>query len=651
MHRLLSRYAENAFWMGRYVERCENLARLLSVSEAYAEGSDSDSEWAPLLQVNLDSEAYAETGLPLTGLNVARWYLCDAENSNSVLSSLERVRENARGLRHLISVEVWRQINVFYKEIKTLTPRKVHLTHLNEICENIRAACHAHFGLVETTWYRDEAWLFNRLGVRLERADQSTRLLDIKSYQLDSATHSGQPDEVWWNTLLRSASGYHAFRRSGPVNPQPDAAAEFILFDGAFPRSVDSCVNEVVWLLDRLETGFGVIHGPAVNEARDRLRAQLVRRPEELKGGSLHAYLDQLQLALIGIGSAIADRHFDPTHETETTVYGQSQSQGQGDGVQYQTQIVSDHTSPTRADPETYAEVLQVRHMTRYRYARPVVFGPHHGMFRPHTSYDTRLLDLRFNVSPKAKIRWGHDVFANAETEFTFAQEPSDTLEVECVFRVRRGAQSQPDFPIAPHASSYPFEYGSEQLVDLTPCIIPDYDPDGVVLDWARRFVEEANFDTWQILERMNSAIKAEFRYDRREEPGVRPPGQTISEKCGSCRDFAMLMMEGVRRLGFAARFVSGYLYDPALDSSFSGEGGMHGAGATHAWVQVFLPGSGWVEFDPTNGLIGSRNLIRTAVARTPAQAVPLAGHYEGGPDDFLGMEVEVEVTSQGDEV
>ncbi len=641
--------------MGRYVERCENLARLLSVTEAYAEGSDVRADWSPLLEVHSDAEAFAETGLPITGLNVARWYLTDPANPNSVLASLERVRENARGLRHLISVEVWRQINMFYGEMKALTPRKVKLGALNEICEQIRAACHAHFGLVETTWYRDEAWVFNRLGVRLERADQSTRLLDIKSFQLGHEGGASQPDDAWWNTLLRGASGYHAFRRSGPVNPQPDSAAEFILFDPAFPRSVEACVSEAEALLDRLSVAFGVTHGAAVDATRANLRALLTRRPEALSGGRLHAWLDRVQIAITDLVGALAERHFDPGRPPDVldatgVIDATVEAAGSQPGV-YQAHIISDHIAQTRAMPETVAEILQVRHLTRYRYKRPVRFGEHHGMFRPHTSYDTRLLDLHFNVSPDAKIRWVHDVFSNSATVFNFAPTSSDTLEVECVFRVRRGARSQIDFPIAPHAARYPFQYAPEQLVDLTPTIVAGFDPKGAVLGWASRFVEEAEFDTWRILEGMTRAVKAEFVYDRREEPGVQPPAETIASGHGSCRDFAMLMMEAARRLGFAARFVSGYLYDPNLDGAVSGEGEMHGAGSTHAWVQVFLPGSGWVEFDPTNGLIGSRNLIRTAVARTPAQAVPLAGTFDGDPGDFIGMEVEVEVTSQGDEV
>jgi transglutaminase-like putative cysteine protease len=134
------------------------------------------------------------------------------------------------------------------------------------------------------------------------------------------------------------------------------------------------------------------------------------------------------------------------------------------------------------------------------------------------------------------------------------------------------------------------------------------------------------------------------FGYARREEEGTQLPADTLRTKSGSCRDFALLMMEAVRTYGLAAQFVSGYLYDEKL---IGAGGGLVGGGETHAWLQVYLPGAGWVEFDPTNALVGGRNLIRVAVARDAAQAVPLAGSFVGQPDDFLGMEVSVEVTAE----
>lgn len=144
-----------------------------------------------------------------------------------------------------------------------------------------------------------------------------------------------------------------------------------------------------------------------------------------------------------------------------------------------------------------------------------------------------------------------------------------------------------------------------------------------------------------ELLRAIKRVIPQRFRYGVRHEPGTRPPAETLRLGSGSCRDFALLMMEAVRRLGFAARFVSGYLYDPALDGAAET---VVGAGSTHAWLEVYLPGTGWVEFDPTNALEGSRRLVRVAVAREPHQAVPLSGTYIGDTEDFLSLEVEVEV-------
>jgi len=301
---------------------------------------------------------------------------------------------------------------------------------------------------------------------------------------------------------------------------------------------------------------------------------------------------------------------------------------------------------PLDALAPTRAHFLQVRHRTVYRYNRPVAFDDHRGMFRPHDSYDLRLLDIRFSVSPEASIRWVHDVFSNAQTVFSFPDVLADRLEIECVFRVSRNEAAPPDFPIAEHARKFPFEYAREQVTDLRPSIVASYaDPDGAVLTWAQRFVAEADGGTWDALRLMNAAIHDEFDYRRREETGVQTPADTLRLGAGSCRDFAVLMLEATRRLGFASRFVTGYLFDPAVETD---SGDMRGAGATHAWAQVFLPGSGWVEFDPTNGLVASGNLIRTGVARTPEQAAPLRGSYRGDAADAAGMEVEVEVASLG---
>ena len=147
---------------------------------------------------------------------------------------------------------------------------------------------------------------------------------------------------------------------------------------------------------------------------------------------------------------------------------------------------------------------------------------------------------------------------------------------------------------------------------------------------------------TMPLLTAITQAIKTDFIYEARDREGTNPPTVTLAKKRGACRDFALLMMEAVRALGFAARFVSGYVYDDSAGTRTVG------GGATHAWCAVYLPGAGWVEFDPTNGLVAGRNLIRVCSARTPEQAVPVAGGFIGRKDDFLGMSVNVDITVNG---
>lgn len=299
---------------------------------------------------------------------------------------------------------------------------------------------------------------------------------------------------------------------------------------------------------------------------------------------------------------------------------------------------------------EVRTDVFRVRHVTRYRYARPVTFGRHRAMVRPHETPDLRLLNMVVEARPQAGVRWIHDVFSNTVTLFDFS-EASDVLEVEARFDIVRTSFEGAEFPVEEHARTFPFAYSDHERLDLGPLCTPNHeDADGVVEAFAQRFAAESGGETWALLSQMTAAIQSELTYVRREEPGVQPPAETLTLGTGSCRDYAELMCEAVRRLGFAARFVTGYLYDPALDSAAYSDGGsasaeVVGAGATHAWVQVFLPGAGWIEFDPTNGAVASGRLIRTGVGRTPAQTAPLTGSYIGAPEDALGLDVSVDIS------
>ncbi|WP_353646308.1 transglutaminase family protein [Mesorhizobium sp. WSM2239] len=287
--------------------------------------------------------------------------------------------------------------------------------------------------------------------------------------------------------------------------------------------------------------------------------------------------------------------------------------------------------------------IFSVKHTTVYRYARRVKFGEHRLMFRPRDSYDQRLLDSALLIDPEpSEVRWIHDVFGNCVAVVRFSQ-PAKELIFDARIRLDHTSDT-PDFRMDPAALEYPFAYDPDELADLARTIERHYpDEHDEVGKWARQFVSAGGrTQTGKLLMTLCYAIHESFVYSRRIEAGTQPPLITLHQRRGTCRDFALFMMETVRSLGLAARFVTGYIYVPSRDSTTT-----LGGGSTHAWCQIYLPGAGWVEFDPTNGIVGNRDLIRVAVAREPHQAIPLHGSYSGRASDALGMTVQVNVTTE----
>ncbi|MES3110360.1 transglutaminase family protein [Sphingomonas aurantiaca] len=289
---------------------------------------------------------------------------------------------------------------------------------------------------------------------------------------------------------------------------------------------------------------------------------------------------------------------------------------------------------------------LTLSHVTKYSYRQPVAFGEHRIMVRPRESYDQRLIDTQLTITPEpAEVRWLHDVFGNAVAIATFDKRAKD-LVIDSRVRLDHSPAELQNVDIERYARFYPFTYSSEDMPDLLRSIERQHhDPLRQIDSWARRFVAPGGqTDTLAMLSEMTAAIKREFTYVQRPEKGTQSPIETLARRKGTCRDYAMLMIEAVRALGFAARFVSGYVYNPTRRESRTG------GGSTHAWVRVYIPGSGWVEFDPTNGIVGNRGLIRVAIARDIYQAVPVSGTWSGFPGSFLDMTVSVDITVDEDE-
>ncbi len=285
--------------------------------------------------------------------------------------------------------------------------------------------------------------------------------------------------------------------------------------------------------------------------------------------------------------------------------------------------------------------ILTVRHTTIYRYKQPVGLGEHRMMFRPRESHDLRLIRTHLAIFPEpSQLRWLHDPFDNSVAVATFEGTTSE-LRFESAVTIEHFEYSPPEYPLEDYARTYPFRYSDEDFPNLERALSHHYHAEDVA-EWALQFLDPAaTTDTMKILRAMTHGIRETFEYGRRVEKGVQTPAETLLSRKGSCRDFAVLMMEAARSLGIAARFVSGYVFSPTTVSNSVVVGG----GATHAWMQAYLPGAGWIDFDPTNSIIGNRNLIRVAVAWSPEQVLPLWGTYDGPPGACLGLDVNVTVT------
>jgi uncharacterized alpha-E superfamily protein len=323
---LLARYAECIFWLARYVERAENLARIIEVNETHARDRVGAHNWLSIVQLNADEAAFFAKHDRATASNIIRFYLTDTGNPNSIAASIAAARENARTLRPLVSTEMWVQLNVFHNRLRAIDPHELAPGNLSPLLTEIKEACQTFTGITEGTFYRDQAWCFYRLGQYIERADQTTRLLDSKYHLLAAGADSVAPDLVGqWHVLLRSASGYHAFRRIHQSHLTPARVAGFLLFNPSFPRSVYLCVREVDTALNELKSRYQVRGGNDVAEGLDALRVILTTRSvEQILGEGLHEFIDFVQRYLMEITNRLSIAFFgrisEPAAAEETAI-------------------------------------------------------------------------------------------------------------------------------------------------------------------------------------------------------------------------------------------------------------------------------------------------------------------------------------------
>jgi len=282
---------------------------------------------------------------------------------------------------------------------------------------------------------------------------------------------------------------------------------------------------------------------------------------------------------------------------------------------------------------------LDIVHTTTYRYRQAVSLGPHRLMLRPRETRELRLFSHDLSITPTATVTWAHDVAGNAIATAVF-DGPTDHLVIESRASVELTAPAWPVFAIAASAIQYPFVYAADEWTDLGALTVPQYgDVDGRLARWIGGFVMARPTDTLSLLKDISNGVFTQISYQSRDDEGTLSPIETLDRRWGSCRDFAVLLAEAARRLGLGARIVSGYLSDPEISLV-----GSAGSGSTHAWVEIYVPGAGWIAFDPTNRSVGSQNLIPVAVSRDIHQVVPVSGSFSGGPDAVCDLTVEVSV-------
>ena len=284
---------------------------------------------------------------------------------------------------------------------------------------------------------------------------------------------------------------------------------------------------------------------------------------------------------------------------------------------------------------------ITVRHRTIYRYATAVALLPHRVLLHPRESGSLRVTKMDLLVTPDAEVEWTQDVTGNLVATLAFHSMTS-SLTIETRAELQSWASPWPVFDIAMSAIRYPFRYDLDEVIDLGALTAQQYeDQAGQVQNWAKGFVCSPTTDTLSLLKDLNAGISAAISYQSRDEEGTQSPSQTLDRGWGSCRDFAVLLVEAARSLGFGARIVSGYCCNPADRSAE-----FISPGTTHAWAEIYLPGAGWIAFDPTNRTVGGHDLIPVAVGRDIRQVTPVAGSFIGLSDAFLGMSVEVFVSS-----
>jgi len=625
---MLSRIARQMYWLGRNIEHAENVTRILDVNHRMSLELgyfDELDVWSPMLMIGQSETLFAKYYDDVNEANVYHFLLLNAAYPDSVLSRINLAREAVRVMRDHVSSEMWMSLNVIYLDLQKLADQHLSQRQYEALCEQVQHFCHAFHGLADHTMVHGKGWQFLRLGWSLERAQMSARILEMKYHiLLPDVSEVGRPLDVHqWQALLRSVSGYEAYRRLYRARIVPASVVEMFLTDARFPRSVRFCMQSVTAALQALHADHRE-RQVLSQRAEKKLAGLFAMQGKEIMRGGLKQALDLVQESCDRIHHGVQQAYFEAiTHVDDR---GQQQSISLQNPQQQQSTVIAEHS------PEHPR--FKIVHVTRFDYNHPIVCA--HSEFRK-TPVDTglqRVLSSQISTDSDQDLMHHCDHFGNIVHHYS-CLEAKDSLEiraesiVETTDAIACGASEVGD-----DKRSYAQRWA--EYLSFSPGV-PKLDVYATVPCDININMDKLSFK--QALNELAGYFFLNFRYDPDVTNVHSSPQDLFDYGGGVCQDTAHAMIGVLRHTGVACRYVSGYIYDPKSDAPGAA---LRGAAATHAWVQVWHPDSGWIGADPTNNRLVDWQYIRTAVGRDYFDVQPVRGTFLGDVEQTLHASVTV---------
>lgn len=676
---MIARVAESCFWLHRYVERVDNTARLMAVNFAFLldiPGAGVE-RWRPLLVVAGVEELFIErVGAEFfeDGERAQEFLVWSEDNPFSALNSLRWARDNAHTIRETLSLEAWTAINRFWLWMTSSEARKLYEAEPSAFYDRMRESCQFFHGVCHDTLLHDDPFEFMRLGMFLERAAQTARILDTKYHAVGPSHGDGESsiEVAEWMAILRSCSAYEPFfkRASGPLSGRTVAA--FLLFDPSFPRSVHHCLLRA-WNFLQLIGGEDLPR-PSADLLLGLLTHLQERTIEEVFETGLHAELTEIIDRLAFVCEAVVDDYFSARSASSDPETGAGEEAAAGpdpldegqtlpsadfgatmlpavipvtppppplpeDRRQMDRNVVD--ADPARM-PSGDARILQVDHETVYTYDSPVRRSSHIFLLRPVDDERQDVLDYELSLSIDGRSAAFEDVFGNQALSFRPRREFSE-LRIHSRARVRVRGTAEPERVESSRSLPHPVVWMPWQRMMMLPYLMPPELPESQLSDLSRfalDFIERNDGDLVRALQDINQTIHATFDYEPGSTTVETTPYETFIRRRGVCQDFAYLFIILAQLLNVPARYRVGYIY---TGGDYEGQ---VRSDASHAWAEVYLPQIGWYGFDPANGkATGHVDYVRVATGRHYRDAAPVSGTiFEGGGGERLDAWVRVEL-------